>query len=188
MPRVPSGVTPKQRVFQNPKYKENYYASEDNKLLFCKACESPVDHSRPKSLEDHLKTAKHERAVKRKQERNLSQRRQGTLEGAATAAANRNDVTQDFVAMMTEADIPIDKTEKMQPFMRKHCRSGGSIPGSDSLRKYHLPKVYAEHITKIRANISDKKVYIAVDETTDDRGESVMNIIVGEYKRLLYFN
>ena len=107
MPRVPSGVTPKQRVFQNPKYKENYYASEDNKLLFCKACESPVDHSRPKSLEDHLKTAKHERAVKRKQERNLSQRRQGTLEGAATAAANRNDVTQDFVAMMTEAECDI---------------------------------------------------------------------------------
>lgn len=175
-----SKITAEKRLHANLTNKNHYYVPQDNpNLLFCKACETPVDHSRPKSIVDHLTTGKHEKALKRKQTRDLMNRRQGTIEGAISASIVRNDLAQDFVAMMAEADVPIHKTEKIKPFLRKHCRAAGAIPSSDALRQYHLPKVYEQHLEKLRADIRDKKVYIAADETTDERGESVLNIIVG---------
>lgn len=82
--------------------------------------------------------------------------------------------------MCTEADIPLHKTDNIIPFLRKHARNRGAVPRESNLRKYHLPKVYNEHIYKLRIDTVGKKVFIAVDETSAECNNSVLNIIVGK--------
>ena len=101
--------------------KDHFYISPNyaNKL-FCKSCEKTIDHSRPESLEKHLKTETHKKAKQAKIDRNQQGRRQATLNDAVSAAQLRNDIAQDFIAVCTESRIPLNKAEKLIPFMRKY--------------------------------------------------------------------
>ena len=96
--------------------------------LFCKSCEKTINHSRPESLEKHLVIESHKKAKQAKIDRNQVRRRQATLNDAVSAAQLRSDITQDFIAVCTESGIPLNKAEKLIPFMRKHARNGGVHP------------------------------------------------------------
>ena len=173
-----SKIKAEKRIRESSRYSEEFYVSDG--VLFCKSCERSYDHSRKSTLDHHLTSEMHKNSKRRKVERETSNRRQATINFGATQM--RTEITHDFIAMMTESDIPLYKSNSMRPFLKKHCKNGGSIPGESTLRKYHLPKVYGEHESKLRDLVKDKKLSIAVDETTDERDESVLNIIVGEFK------
>ncbi|XP_072035551.1 uncharacterized protein [Amphiura filiformis] len=175
-----SKISPAKRL-RDGNYAEDYYISPNfPSKLFCKSCELTIDHSRKSSLDTHLTSDKHKKAKRLKTERNRAGRRQVTLDDTQSSAELRTTITHDFIAMCTEADIPMNKTTKMIPFLRKHAKNGGAVPaGESTLRKYHLPKVYQTHHAKLLELIYEKKVFIAVDETTDERDNSVLNVIVG---------
>ena len=172
-----SKIKAEKRIKENSRYEDEFYVSDG--VLFCKSCEKSYDHSRKSTLDNHLTSELHQNAKRRKIERDTKKRRQGTINFGA--AQMRTEITHDFIAMLAEADIPVYKSDLMRPFVKKHCKNGGSIPGGSTLRKYHLPKVYSEHETKLRDMLKGKQLSIAVDETTDDRDESVLNIIVGKF-------
>lgn len=175
-----SKVTARARLREGNNAQDFYVSEHFQDKLFCKACELTIDHTRPSSLGRHLQTGKHQNAARQKERRNQQGRRQLTINDTTTSAQHRTEITHDLIAMCTMADIPLHKADKMIPFIRKHARNGGAVPKEVCLRKYHLPQVYNEHITKLRNDINGKKVFIAVDETSDERDNSVLNIIVGK--------
>lgn len=179
---APASKIPPSKRLREAKYAEDFYISPSfPSKLFCKSCEVTIDHSRKKTLDVHLQSEKHKNAKRAKTQRNQERRRQATIDDTMTSAELRTGIIQDFIAMMTQADIPMNKAPTMIPFIRKHAKNGGAVPGCEStLRKYHLPKVYQQHLTTLRGIVQGKKVFIAVDETTDERDESVLNIVVGE--------
>ena len=40
----------------------------------------------------------------------------------------REEFTLGYIKLCTLADIPLHKTEKMRPFLKKYCRQAGSLP------------------------------------------------------------
>ena len=41
---------------------------------------------------------------------------------------HRDEFVIDFVKMMTECDIPLEKAKRMKQFVVKHCKQGGALP------------------------------------------------------------
>lgn len=149
-----------------------------NKLL-CKFCHNrPVDHTRVKSVNTHINSANHRENVRRAEQRPGPVQLQPTLN--FTAQQSRSEVVDDWTAAIAEADIPFYRAEKLLPFLRKHLKYGGSVPHEGAIRTRHLPKVYEEHIAAVRALLRGKKVAVVVDETTDARDKSVLNVVIGK--------
>ena len=67
------------------------------------------------------------------------------------------------------------------PFLVKHCKQGGALPENETtLRQTHLPRVFDQHISAVLDKLRGKKLALVVDETTDTRDCSVLNIVIGE--------
>ena len=85
------------------------------------------------------------------------------------------------MAVCAESDIPLGKLRKLRTFLVKHCKQGGAVPGNESsLRQTHLPGVFDQHKTAVLQKIRGNKIPVVVDETTDARDSSVLNIVIGE--------
>ena len=41
------------------------------------------------------------------------------------------DFCLDFIKMCSVADVPLEKVEKMRPFLNKHCSQAGALPKVD---------------------------------------------------------
>lgn len=164
-------LTAKLRAEQYP---NDYYAS--GQQLFCKFCQHTIDWSRKDTCNDHLKSKVHQKNKTKSSGRAL----QVSLDVASKSQDCRREFVEDFVAMCTEADIPLEKMRKMRPFVLKHCKQGGALPENpSSLRQIHLQQVFNEHMQAVLQEIRDK-VFVVVDETSDNRDCSVLNIVIGE--------
>jgi hypothetical protein len=75
------------------------------------------------------------------------------------------------------ADIPLEKIDKLQNWLRENCNEGGFIPKSDNLRREYLPKLFEDHVNQLKEYFRGKRVSIIIDETTDSRTRSVVNIL-----------
>ena len=69
--------------------------------------------------------------------------------------------------MCTIADIPLEKTEKIKPFLRKYCAQSGALMGVDQLRKISVPRLFDKHFAALKKLLIEKQVSITVDETTE---------------------
>ena len=81
--------------------------------------------------------------------------------------------------MCSMADIPLNKVDKMMPFLQKHCQQGGALAGQTTLRQNYLPRVFSNHTDALRKVLTNHKIFIVVDETTDIRNKMVLNILFG---------
>ena len=102
-----------------------------------------------------------------------------TLRSAIKSKDLREEFILDFIKMCTVADIPLEKTENMMPFLRNTaskvvlCRSHGVLgPG------YRLFDQHYQFLKKLLQS-SSMPIYIIADETTDVRDKSVLNVLVG---------
>src|SRR5207248_2330220 len=75
------------------------------------------------------------------------------------------------------ADIPLEKVDKLQNWLRENCNEGGFIPKSDTLRRDYLPKLFEDHVNQLKEYFCGKRVSIIIDETTDSRTRSIVNIL-----------
>ena len=89
----------------------------------------------------------------------------------------REDFILDYIKICTLADIPLEKTEKLRPFLLKHCKQGGAIPQAKFLRTEYIPRLFGEHFHALKSLVTDTPVGIVADETTDIRDHSVLNIV-----------
>ena len=165
-------ITAKERVEQ---FKDEFY--EDSGVLFCKFCEHCLDFSRIDTLKDHLKSQKHALRKQSKLAKAEGSSRQVTLSTLVKAKDMRQDFCLDFIKMCSVADVPLEKVEKMRPFLNKHCSQAGALPKVDQLRTTYVPRLFSMHFESLKQLLSGKKVSITADETTDIRDQSILNVI-----------
>ena len=112
-------VAPHVRLSQSAEYRENYIVQGN--ALWCRFCNLEVEHKRKDSIDKHLHTAKH---LKNKTTNNSNLSIQRTLPSFANPISEKERVNIDVVAAFTSADIPLEKIEKLKPFLLKYCKNG----------------------------------------------------------------
>ena len=164
-------ITAKERAIQ---FKEDMYANDG--VLFCKFCEHNVDFICVDTIKDHLKSKKH---CSRKEAKRLQAHssRQVTLSTVVKAKDHREEFVLDYIKMCTLADIPLEKTEKVRPSLRKHCLQAGALPQAKQLRSTYVPRLFDTHFTALKEILREKTLSITADETTDVRDHSILNVI-----------
>ena len=109
-------VTAEERVKQFP---EDLYS--DDGVLFCKFCDHSVDYVRIDTIKDHMKSKKHtQRKDQKEAGSSATTHHQVTLTSMARSRDLREEFVIDFLKMATMADIPLEKVEKMKPFLLKY--------------------------------------------------------------------
>ena len=53
-----------------------------------------------------------------------------------------------------------------------------AVPDHTTLRKTYLKKLYDDTVLRIRLSIGDERIWISIDETTDVKGQYVVNTII----------
>ena len=103
--------------------------------------------------------------------------RQVTLSTVLKSKDARQDFVLDYVKLCTIADIPLEKTERMSPFLRKYCAQAGALPQIDQLRSTYVPRVFEAYFTALKDILKGQPVSLTADETTDIRDHSILNVI-----------
>ncbi|XP_018496631.1 uncharacterized protein LOC100905696 [Galendromus occidentalis] len=85
----------------------------------------------------------------------------------------------DLCQMLVETNIPLYKVQdpSFKNFMLKYCKE--ILPDHTTLRKHYLKKLYEGTIHRIRSAIGDKRIWVSIDETTDAKGQYVVNTVIG---------
>ena len=90
----------------------------------------------------------------------------------------RSDFVEEFVRILVCANIPLEKAEHMRPFLHAYCKQGGTIPGPYKLRCEYLSRVFQKYLTKLKGKVVGENVVVIVNETTDSRETSMLNILL----------
>ncbi|KAH6942917.1 hypothetical protein HPB50_011953 [Hyalomma asiaticum] len=116
--------------------------------------------------------------LKKEVEENAEKAKSTANAGIRTAGEARNDVVLKFLDALISANIPLEKVDnpKLRTFLQTHVRNGGSVPGSDALRR-RLPELFEKHEANLKAMFQGTTVSVITDETTDDRSKSVVNVL-----------
>lgn len=170
-----SRVTAEERAKQ---FSSELYA--EGGILFCKFCDHSLDFVRVDTIKDHLKSKKHLRRKDSKEATSSSAAKQLTIKTVIKSKDLREEFVLDFIKMATMADIPLEKVEKMKPFLQKHCRQAGTLSQASTLRYKYVPRVFEEHFTALKQVIKKSApawVYLTADETTDERDHNILNVL-----------
>ena len=167
----PKRVTPYTRQKEFP----NTFDVLNNSLV-CRFCGHSVSWEYKVSISSHVKSKIHIKN-KKNYESSTKNTHSQTLESILSVAESKKMVIQDLVEAFVKANIPLEKINALQPFLKKYCREGGAIPQADALRRNYLPGIYQQHIDDLKEVFRDKPVSIIIDKTTDSRARSVVNIL-----------
>jgi hypothetical protein len=134
-----------------------------NNTLVCLFCGHSVSWEHKVSISTHINSKTH---IKNKKNHEAARNiySQQTLEGALSVAESKKAVVKDLVKAFVEANIPLEKVNALQPFLRKYCREGGAVPQADTLRRNYLPEIYQQHIDDLKDFFQKKPVSVIVDE------------------------
>lgn len=148
---------------------------EDGGVLFCRFCEHSVDFIRVDTIKDHIKSKKH--CARKNDREGASTSKQITLTTCVKSRDLREGFVLDYLKMCTLAVIPLEKTESMRPFLRKHCKQAGALPQVATLRTTYVPRLYENHFSAMQSHLHNQPVGIIADETTDIRDHSILNVL-----------
>jgi hypothetical protein len=104
------------------KYKEDFYA--DNNKLFCKYCSHIVNHERKSTLDEHLRTQVHASKKQASINNNNNNSHQTTLPTYQKKIIEKQKINYELVEAFAEANIPLEKIEKLKPFLKNNCQNG----------------------------------------------------------------
>ncbi|KAL4112216.1 hypothetical protein QTP88_016047 [Uroleucon formosanum] len=129
--------------------------STDGKIFYCKICDIKCGSAKRFNVTQHLTTAKHLKLVAQKEKNvNVKKAQQRFLTDTKKSCFNRD--------------------------LLKY--TGKIISAVTTLRKGYVDEIYDETLIKIINAVIDKKMWVAIDETTDSLGRFVANIIIGTLK------
>ena len=172
-----SRITAEERAKQ---FSNDFYS--DGGIIFCRFCGHSVDYTRIDTVKDHIKSKKHVTNKEAKRQRDeagtaSSTSRQVTLGSMVKSKDLRESFALDFLKMCTLEDIPLEKTDKIRPFLQKHCQQAGAIPQAPTLRTTYVPRLFEAHFLALKDLLRNKPVSIIADEMTDVRDHSILNVI-----------
>lgn len=145
--------------------------------ITCKICVktySYVPREGVAPLKQHLKSKLHCRNLKvntMQTELNIK-----TIPNPNTA----NDFDVELIKTFCSANIPLSKLENQDliNFLKKY--TGIDVKSESWYRKILLEKLYKNEMQSMLSNITEKDIYVMFDETTDDNGRYILNILIGE--------
>jgi len=147
----------------------------DSCILFCKICETKVNSDKKYNVSQHLKTDKHLKGINRCKEQ--TQRKQQQL--MTVNISKKSSFNKDLCEALISANIPLNKLSnpKFKTFLETYTKN--EIPCEATLRKGYVDDIYTETLNAIRGKISNKMIWVSIDETTDIDGRFIANVIVG---------
>ena len=137
MPKVTGKITVSSRVKEYPTI---FY--EDDGLLFFKFCCHSVD-LKSSTIKDHLQSQSHKNKCEVQETTSAPVLRQVTLTTVQKSQENRSNFVTGFVKMCLASNIPLEKVDKMTPWIKKNPQ-GRALSSADNLRTYYIPKVAEE--------------------------------------------
>jgi len=143
-------------------------------VLMCKFCCHQVDWEKKDTVTGHIDTQKHKQV---KFEAGGKAKIQTSLESTMPLQDKKQEMILDFVQMMMEANIPIEKKDKMDAWLKKYVPNAGFIPKAEALRKVYVPKVIEKEKNKIKEKIKDQPLSIVIDSSPDRKARNVVNTI-----------
>ncbi|CAG8612295.1 724_t:CDS:2 [Cetraspora pellucida] len=111
---------------------------KDENQLMCRFCHHSVCYKVQSVIATHLESKGHKQKKAAAEHVNI-QTQQLTLPTAIQAAESRKNIVMSFVKTLVEANIPLEKANKLQPWIRKNVCEGGSISAANILRREYLP-------------------------------------------------
>ena len=125
------------------------------------------------TVKDHLKSKKH-LSSKEQKTKEGDKSRQVLLTCKSVAKSNnlREEFILDYIMMCSMSDIPLQRTEKMKPFLLKYCKQAGALPQDKFLRSECVPRLYDQHFEALKTLLADAPVSIA-----DIQDHSILNVI-----------
>ena len=174
MPKTPRSKSVRLRGFVK-EFGETIFSTDDD-ILLCRICEKSVNSEKRYFVTQHCDSIAHKRNVAKTHGTKSTKTASQTL--SECLVDKDSDFTQDLCNALIASDIPLHKIENhsFRAFLEKYTKK--SIPSRTSLRKY-VDRIYQQTLTKIRETVSDKNIWISIDETTDSMGRYVANTIIG---------
>ena len=123
------------------------FFEEKNKLM-CRFCNISVQWKNKAAITTHINSKAHQGLRHSYNAANRKDRQQSFLTSVA-AVEDKKQIVTDLVKAWVEADIPIEKIDKLRDFFKKHCHEGGAIPSADAIRRQHLKHVFEQHYTEL---------------------------------------
>ena len=148
----------------------------DGKVLTCKLCDKAVNTEKKYYVKQHVDSAGHKNRSKR-----LTRTCQSTslLTNFLHLSNKESEYYMDLCQMMVEANIPLFKVQhpSVRSFLHKYCKQ--QPPHHTTLRKTYLGKLYDSSLQRIRHAVGGNPIWVSIDETTDVKGQYVVNTIIG---------
>jgi len=170
MPKVKTNAFLKQLVLE---FGEEIFQT-DGSILYCKLCETKMSHEKKYNRQPHVRREKHVQAVKRHENE-----KSALLQPFLQQFSSQSDFNADLCSTLVAANIPMNKlnNKHFREFLTKYCKK--TIPDESTLRKGYFNSYYENTLAKIRDTITDQKIWVSIDETTDSVRRNVANVIVG---------
>ncbi|GBC47780.2 hypothetical protein GLOIN_2v1761146 [Rhizophagus irregularis DAOM 181602=DAOM 197198] len=155
-------------------FSEDFFA--DNGKLMCHFCDHSINFQTKNTITAHIGSKTHIRNKNEKKEQQIK-KRQPTIQTILNASEIKKTAVNNLVDAFVTADIPLEKIDKLQNWLCENCNEGGFIPKSDTLRRDYLPKLFEDHVNQLKEYFRGRQVSIIIDETTDSKARSVVNIL-----------
>ena len=95
-------------------YKDDFY--ELNDRMFCIFCKHVVNHTKKSTIDNHLNSTSHKQ---KKSNINTYPNEKSQLK-----LAKKQDINLALTKAFVEADIPLEKINRLQNFLREYCIEG----------------------------------------------------------------
>ncbi|GES84761.1 transcription factor E2F6 isoform X1 [Rhizophagus clarus] len=138
-----STVTAASRVREFP---EDFFV--DNGKLICCFCDHSINFQTKNTITAHIGSKTHLRNKKEKKEQQIK-KRQPTIQTILNASEIKKTVINNLVDAFVTTDIPLEKIDKLQNWLRENCNEGGFIPISVALHRDYLPKLFEDHLVHV---------------------------------------
>lgn len=175
MPKAASSINNKVAAYLKEFPNETFQS--DGKVLYCKCCEKSVSIGQRFQVSQHISTTKHKQ---NKERQNKFKQQFLTSSPSTSSDDNSSTFYTDLCRAFIRADIPIFKLKNpaLKDFLEQY--TGKTIPEESTIRKKYVNVIYEETLTSIRQNIQDGPIWVSIDESTDEDGRYVGNVIVGK--------
>ncbi len=113
-------VTASERLSKNSSFQIHFRL--ENKTLYCKFCNHIVNHERKSVVENHINSPTH---LKKKREVKAdAEVLQTTISSIYQVRSEKQEINLHLVEAFTKADIPLEKIDKLKPFLINFCKNG----------------------------------------------------------------
>ena len=113
-------VTVSERLSKNSSFQIHFRL--ENKILYCKFCNYIVNHKCKSVIENHINSPIH---LKKKREVEAdAEALQTTISSIYQVKSEKQEINLYLVEAFTKADIPLEKIDKLKPFLINFCKNG----------------------------------------------------------------